>query len=55
VANLLEAGEVPKIREFAALARLHRLDGAIVGVQENALAVGLVLEGKAAAVWVRRV
>ena len=41
VAGLLEAGEIPEVREIAALLRLHGLNGAIVAFQKNAAAIRL--------------
>ncbi len=43
-ADLVEPGEVPTARKIAALLRFDRLDGAIVAVQQNALAVWPFLE-----------
>src|ERR1051325_8665488 len=47
LANLLETGEIPEIRKIPALLRLHRLHGAIVAVEKNALAVWLVRQRQA--------
>ena len=41
VADFLKAGEVPKIRKFAALLRLDGLDGAAFTFQKNARAIRL--------------
>jgi hypothetical protein len=49
-ANFLEAREVPEIWKIAALLRLHRLHRAIVAFQENAAAVGPLLQREAAAI-----
>jgi len=41
MADFLEAGKIPKIREVAALLGLHRLDGAIIADQELTFAIRL--------------
>src|SRR5687768_12859803 len=50
LAHLPPAGEVPFVREAAALLRLHRVDAAGIAVQHDALMVVLLDERKALAV-----
>jgi hypothetical protein len=48
--GFLEAGKVPQVREITALLRLHRLHGAILAFQKNALATRFFLKHKSAPV-----
>ena len=50
VANLLRSREIPEVREIAALLRLDGLHGAVIGVQKNATAVRLFLQGQTATI-----
>jgi len=50
VANLFEARKVPEIWKLAALPRFHRLDGAIVAFEKNALAICLFKQGQSQAI-----
>ncbi len=50
LADIAPSGEVPAIREILALLRLHRLDRAVVSLQEKAGSVLLINQGKALAV-----
>ena len=49
-AALLKAGKIPQIRKIAALLRLDGLHGAVIGVQKNATAVRLFLQGQTATI-----
>jgi len=49
-AGLLKAGKIPEVREIAALLRLDGLHGAVIGVQKNATAVRLFLQGQTATI-----
>ena len=48
--DLVGAGKIPQVGEITALLRLHRLDGAIIAVQENAFMIVFLEQGQAAAV-----
>jgi hypothetical protein len=44
--GFLEAGKIPEVRKIPALLRFHGLHGAVVALQENALAIRLFLQGE---------
>ena len=49
--DIAPAGEVPAIREILALLRLHRLDRAVVSLQEKTGPVLLIDQGEALPAW----
>ena len=50
MADFLEAGEVPQVGKIPALLRLHRLNGAVIAVEENTFTVWLLLQDQTAAI-----
>jgi len=50
VAGFFEAGKVPEVWKVPALLRLHGLDGTIITVEENTLAIWFFLQGQPTAI-----
>ncbi len=50
LADFFKARKIPEIRKIAALLRLDRLDRAVISIQKNTFAIGLIVQRESAPV-----